>query len=131
MSIFLITKSCPLTIPFLQRSSISWWRNADWVSDKFPCQIITSLENLEIICIKLMLSSPITLCVTYVPPSPTAVYYDSLFNFLLHLHHVSGKTIILSDFKFSDIDWDTLLGNSPVSNQFKILWVLRLAYVNS
>ena len=52
------------------------------VNNKFTCQAITSPENLEIICIKLILPCSITFCVTYVPPSCTAVYYDSLFDFL-------------------------------------------------
>ena len=58
--------------------------------------------------------SPITLCVTYVPSSSTADYYDSLFNFL-HLHQVSDKLIILGDF---NINWDALLGHSAIANQF-------------
>ena len=40
------------------------------------------------------------------------------FNFLLHLHNISDKTIILGYFNFPDTDWDTLSGNSPVPNQF-------------
>ena len=88
------------------------------VNNKFTCQAITSPENLEIICIKLILPCSITFCVTYVPPSCTAVYYDSLFDFLLQLHHVSDKMIILGDFNFPDIDWDTLSGHFPASNQF-------------
>ena len=88
------------------------------VNNKFPCQPITSPENLETMCIKLMLPNPITLCVNYVPPSSTAVYYDNLFNFFLHLHQVSDKMIILGDFNLPDIDWDVLSGHSPVSNQF-------------
>ena len=70
------------------------------VSNKFTCQVISSPDNPEIICIKLVLPSPITFCVTYVPLSSTADYYDSLFNFLLHLHHISDKIIILGDFNF-------------------------------
>ena len=88
------------------------------VNNIFPCQLITSPENLETICIKLMLPNPITLCVNYVPPSSTAVYYDNLFNFFLHLHEVSVRMIILGDFNLPDIDWDMLSGHSQVSNQF-------------
>ena len=90
------------------------------VSNEFTCQAIISPDNLEIICINLMLQlpSPIAFCVTYVPPNSTAVYYDSLFSFLLHLYHISDKMIIVGDFNFPDIDWDTLSGHSPASNQF-------------
>ena len=48
----------------------------------------------------------------------TAVYYDNLFNFFLHLHEVSVRMIILGDFNLPDIDWDVLSGHSQVSNQF-------------
>ena len=88
------------------------------VNNKFTCQAITSPENLEIICIKLMSFCSITFCVTYISPSSTADYYDSLFNFPSHLHKISDKLIILGDFNFPDIDWNTLLGHSPVSNHF-------------
>lgn len=64
------------------------------------------------------MNCPITLCVTYVPPSPTPIYYDNLFNFLSNLHSISDELIILGDFNFPGIDWDTLSGYSPVSNQF-------------
>ena len=88
------------------------------VSNKIPRQKITSPVNLEIIYIKLKLSNPITICVTFVPPSSTIAYYDDLFNFLLNLHIDSDKLIILGDFNFPDIDWHTLSGHSPVSDQF-------------
>ena len=87
------------------------------VSDKISCQEITSPINLEIICVKLLLPNPITICVTYVPPNSTIAYND-LFNFFLNLHTASDKLIILGDFNFPDIDWDLLSGSSPVSDQF-------------
>ena len=82
------------------------------------CKEITSPINLEIICIKLLLPNPITICVTYVPPNSTVAYYNDLFNFFLNLHTASDKLIILGDFNFTDIDWDLLSGSSPVSDQF-------------
>jgi len=58
------------------------------VNNKIPCQEIISLENFEIVCIKLRLPNPITICVSYAPLSSTAAYYNDLFNFLLNLHGI-------------------------------------------
>ena len=69
----------------------------------------------------LQLPSPITVCVTYVPLSSTAVYYSmivySTFSYI-DLDHVSDKIIILGDCNLPGIDWDILMDHSPVSNQF-------------
>jgi len=81
----------------------------------YCCHIIIHRQHS---CIKLSLSNPITICVTYASPTSTAAYYDDLFNFLLNLHGVSDKLIIVGDFNFPDIDWDTSSGHSPISNQF-------------
>ena len=88
------------------------------INNKIPCQIISSPTNLELICVRLLISNPITICVTYIPPNSPKVYCDDLFNFLLNCQAASDKLIILGDFNFPDIDWDTLSGHSPNSNQF-------------
>ena len=51
-------------------------------------------------------------------PNSITTYYDNLFSFLCNLLNSSDKLIVLGDFNFPDIDWNTLSGNSPVSNQF-------------
>ena len=88
------------------------------VNNNISCQRLNLPDDLEIICIKLNLKDQITVCVTYVPPNSTTTYYDNLFSFLYNLLNDSGKLIVLGDFNFPDIDWDTLSGHSPVSNQF-------------
>ena len=88
------------------------------VNNKFPCHVIASPEDLEVICIKLDLNNPITICVIYIPPNSLTAYYDKLFDFLLNLHGASDELIIIGDFTFPDIDWDTLTGHSPASNRF-------------
>ena len=88
------------------------------VSDQIPCQKLTSPDNLEATCVRLNLPNPITVCALYVPPNTTSTYYETLFTFLSNLSNASDKLIILGDFNFPDIDWDTMTGHSPISNQF-------------
>ena len=47
----------------------------------------------------------------------TAMNDDDLFNFLINFGNVSDNLIILDDFNFSDITWDTLSDHSPDVNQ--------------
>ena len=88
------------------------------MSNNFPYQVITLPENVEIICIKLMLSSPITyVLLMYLPAlllSIMMVY--SAFSYICIMFLINGLYLVTSN--FPDTDWDTLLGNSPVSNQF-------------
>ena len=66
-----------------------------------------------------MLSSPITyVLLMYLPALLLSimVVYSTLIS--LTFASVSDKMIILGDFNFPDTDWDTLSGNSPVSNHF-------------
>jgi len=88
------------------------------VNNKISCQKLTSPVNLELICIRLNLPNPVTVCIVYIPPNITLTYYETLFDFLFNLSNASNKLIILGDFNFPDIDWDSLSGHSPVSNQF-------------
>ena len=88
------------------------------INNKISCQITSSPTNLELMCVRLLISNPITICVTYIPPNSPKVYCDDLFNFLLNRQAASDKLIILDDFNFPDIDWDTLSGHSPNLNQF-------------
>ena len=75
------------------------------INNKIPCQIISLSTNLELLCVRLMISNPMTNCIIYVPPNLPKVYYDDLFNFLLNCQAASDKLIILGDFNLPDIDW--------------------------
>ena len=54
----------------------------------------------------------ITLCVAYLPPLSTPSYHLDL------LLTPNEKTVILGDFNFPDISWETLSGTSSQSNYF-------------
>jgi len=87
------------------------------VGDKIPCQKLTSPESLEAVYVRLNLPNPITVCAVYVPPNSASTYHETLFAFISDLSNNSDKVIIIGDFNFPDIDWDSLSGNST-SNQF-------------
>ena len=88
------------------------------VSDKISCLELSSPESLETICVRLNLPNPITVCVVYVPRNSASTYHETLFTYISDLSNNSDKVIIIGDFNFPDIDWDSLSGNSPTSNQF-------------
>ena len=73
---------------------------------------------MEAVCVILNLPNPVTVCTVYVPPNSTATYYETLFDFLSNLSNASDQLIILGDFNFPDIDWDSLSSHSLPSNQF-------------
>ena len=86
------------------------------VKSDLPCQLLSSPSDLEILCVQLK-SLLIICCVIYIPPNSSAAYCECLFNFLLNICNGSNKLVILGDFNFPDINWDTLSGDSPVSNR--------------
>ena len=81
-------------------------------------QKLPSPANFDILSVRLNLPNPITVCTVYIPPNITTNYYKSLFDFLSNLASTTDKLIILGDFNFPDIDWDSLSGHSPASSQF-------------
>ena len=83
-----------------------------------PCQLIDSPSELEIVCVKLNYSQPIVCCLTYMPPNSSITHYENLFSFLNNANISSTNLILLGDFNIPDIDWNTLSGVSPVSQQF-------------
>ena len=87
------------------------------VNNRISCTHMTSPDDLEIIGVQLNLNNPFAVWVTYVPPNSTATDYNNLFNFLNDFQNVHNNLILLGDFNFPDIDWDTLSGHSAASNQ--------------
>ena len=87
------------------------------VNNTIPCQLISSPSNLEVVCIKLNVSHPITCCVLYNPPNSSSEYCDNLLNFISNISNSSDRLILLGDFNLPDINWNALSGGSPVSNK--------------
>ena len=88
------------------------------IHDSIPYCVISSPSNLEVLTVKLELKTPITLCVVYIPPLSAPSYHSDLLSYFDFLLTPNGKTVILGDFNFPDINWETLSGTSPHSNYF-------------
>ena len=52
----------------------------------------------------------------YVPPNGADSYHSSLRNYLAHLVSISTKVIFMSDFNYSDVSWDRLVGSTQASH---------------
>lgn len=88
------------------------------IHDSIPYCFISSPSNLEVLKVKLELKTPITFCVVYLLPLSSPSYHSDLLSYFDFLLTPNGKTVILGDFNFPDIGWETLSGTSPHSNYF-------------
>ena len=81
--------------------------------------LISSPSDLEVVCIKIDISSDtLVICCVYVPPDSSLSYVSSLVKFLSEITSSFNCCIILGDFNFPDIDWSALMGTSLQSNCF-------------
>jgi len=88
------------------------------VNDKISSLKLFSPANLEVLSVRLNLPNSVTVCTVYIPPNITTNYYKTLFGFLSNFASITDNLIILGDFNFPDIDWDSLIGHLPAPNQF-------------
>ena len=84
------------------------------VKNIIPCQLIPSPSNSEVVCIRL---NSMTCCVSYNPPNSSSANCNNLLNCISNISNSSDRLVLLGNFNFPDINWDTLSGNSPVYNQ--------------
>ena len=69
------------------------------------------------LCVKVELSQTIVICVVYLPPNPILLQIQSLSSHLSQFL-ASCNIILLGDFNLPEINWDTLCGNSAVTDVF-------------
>ena len=62
--------------------------------------------------------SDITVCMAYVPSNSSAEHHSDLVIYLTTIIASSNAMLILGDFNLPGINWPTLSGDSPVSNNF-------------
>lgn len=60
----------------------------------------------------------IIICTVYIPPNSDSDYLNSLFLYLSNLITLRDHIILVGDFNFPDINWDTLSGSSLSSKSF-------------
>ena len=67
--------------------------------------------------VEIELVNPLLICVLYIPPNASSDYRLHILHFI---ESISSKSpcIIVGDFNFSDINWSTLDGQSPLSVAF-------------
>ncbi len=66
----------------------------------------------EVLLVEVLTPSPVIFCLTYLPPDSHVDLVSCLLNHLVPITE-SQQTVILGDFNFPDINWDTLSGSSP------------------
>ena len=74
--------------------------------------------DLELLAVSVGLNSPTVYCLLYIPPNASAVYQQDFINYFKSLHSFSSNLIVLGDFNTSDINWNSLSGQSPFSTDF-------------
>ena len=87
------------------------------INSSLHVTVLPSPDDLEVIAVSVSLSSPIVVCVIYIPPSPSNHYLSLMLTYLSGiLGSSSTPTVVMGDFNCPDIDWDTLAGLSHFSS---------------
>ena len=70
------------------------------------------------VSVKLNCKIPLIICLIYIPPHSSTEYFSCIFNYLNDLLSHNHNIILLGDFNFPDINWNSLTGQSFYFNQF-------------
>ena len=73
--------------------------------------ILPSPPNLGSITIRITSSTHVTYCLVYIPPKSSDEYLQEFCNFLTGFN-TTENFVLLGDFNFNDINWDSLHGHS-------------------
>ena len=88
-------------------------------------KVLPSPPCLEVLSVSIGSSSSIIYCLVYIPPNSPEEY---LIEFLQSLNSATDNLLLLGDFNFSDVNWDSLCGLSPASAKFcDIIFNLNLS----
>ena len=100
----------------------SWW----WCS--IGSQYLTSPTNLELLTIRI---NSVIYYLVYVPPRSSDKYFQELFEFLTSFN-ATDDLVLLGDFNFNDINWESLYRFTPHSAKFcEIIFDLSLCQLIS
>ena len=78
-------------------------------------EVLSSPPDLELIAIKI---NSITYCLVYIPPNSSEEYVQKYLDFITFLNSSFNDLVLLGDFNFGDINWESLDGYSPLSKRF-------------
>ena len=68
-------------------------------------KVLSSPSTLELITVKVISCSPTIYCLVYIPPKSSDEYLQELFK---TFHNIDGNFVLMGDFNFSDINWESL-----------------------
>ena len=87
------------------------------VRDHLSSKQLQSSDDIESIVVEIHSSRSFIVCVLYIPPSADDSYHTQVSEVFSSLP-LNLDVLILGDFNFPDIDWDTLGGESKHSTNF-------------
>ena len=79
-------------------------------NNNLSSKILPSSSNVELVTVKIDFKFPLILCIIYYPPNSASTYFFNLLDYLNNLLALNNKVILLGDFNFPDINWDSRTG---------------------
>ena len=86
------------------------------IKNNLICKLL-STPAIEALAVTICGSKSLTLAVVYIPPNSPDSYHTSVLNFIHSLPH-TNDLIILGDFNYPNIDWQTLYSHNHHSSAF-------------
>ena len=87
------------------------------VQDNIISKVLPTPTDIEMLTVKVEASQKIIISVVYLPPNPSLLSIQSLLSHLSQFPKPCNA-VLLGNFNLSDINWDTLYGNSKVAETF-------------
>ena len=81
-------------------------------------QVLLSPPDLELLTISIGSPTSTIYCLVYIPPNSPDEYIQKYFNYIISLNDMTQNLVLLGDFNFKDINWDSLIGTTPLSIKF-------------
>ena len=82
------------------------------------CKLLLTPDNSKVITVQLCAPKPVVLCTAYLPPHSTLADAQPLFDHLSSVCSGTMPVIAIGDYNLPGIDWETLSGDSLISNTF-------------
>ena len=88
------------------------------IHNSIPYHQIEATNELEIIIVEILTEIHFCLCAVYIPPNSAPTYHTALLIYLEKLLTKYDNVIMVGDFNFGDINWQTLSAEGSVSDAF-------------